>query len=533
MKRKISIIIVIILFGVLIINGVSVGYAISLDTSGIPNGNFTTNVTSSNPATMNLVGDALGSSSSYTQAEKDSFKVVENIRDSDGTYPLYLFSKNSMVPRNSETFEYGSAYGNPTVISDAGLKYIIRNGYNGSKIGTKSANNIFDRDDLKTEYGVVSNNNEKQYITQIAIWKYLYQKSSTFNQYCSNSRCAFNGVADLNRLNTILTAAAASNKKLNYINKLVDEANNPPAANDNTFTISNKINNYEFKNNRAYIVTGLISLTNVDTRFVNWSATVIDPNNYGITILDENENELSNTSNLSADAKIRLKVPLRSDLTTMNLTTAGVKLQFNVLTEDVLARDFRVSTTTDNTIVVGAGGTKVENFSNVLMGAVTSSSSERSYNLRNFTDIRKTDLGSGDEIGGAGLAIYSASDIDSQSNLPKSGTTVLKDGNNNDLAWVSEAGKSKKLFLDDGNYALCETVAPDGYESKTECIPFTVANNTAITVVTMTNSLIPIPDTGTFKSFLPYIFGFSAFIIGCGTVFYLTKVKKKEKNVIA
>lgn len=507
----------ILLIGIIL--NTKIGYAVSLGSDNLPNDDFTTNATSSSTK-LNLVGDAL-SSTSYSTAFKNNFTVVKDLKDSGGTYPLYILSKNSLVPRTSETFEYGNEHNNPTTVSDTGLKYILRYGYNRNNTGYT----IFDRADLKTEYGTVTSNSTKQYITQIAIWMYINEKSSLFPEFCSNSRCSF---TESSNLTAAIQTATTKNSQLKYITKLVEEAKNPPATTTNPCGVTSKITTYTFKNNREYILTGSLKLKDIDEqRFIRWDAQVVDPNEYGIYITDASGKKLVSTTNLAKNAEIRLHIPLKEDLTSMDLTESGIKIKYYYMDESVSAQEFRVTKTTDTDILTGSGGTKTERFSNVLLGAVKQKNGTKSYTLKNFTDFRKTDVNTKEELAGAHLVVYNATDIDEETKLPKENVEpFMLDGKK--LEWDTEKGISRKLYMPNGKYGLCETVAPENYQKSEKCIIFEVKDADSITVVAMDNEPIPIPDTAIFKQNLPYVIGGILLLIGSMGVFIVINKNKKE-----
>ena len=81
--------------------------------------------------------------------------------------------------------------------------------------------------------------------------------------------------------------------------------------------------------------------------------------------------------------------------------------------------------------------------------------------------------------------------------------------------------------VENGNYTLCETIPPNGYQLETECIDFTVESN-KVTTVTMQNKPIEVPDTGIFTNKLFIILGFFTFIGGAGLISYFTIYKKRN-----
>ena len=82
----------------------------------------------------------------------------------------------------------------------------------------------------------------------------------------------------------------------------------------------------------------------------------------------------------------------------------------------------------------------------------------------------------------------SKQDITTKQELPGA-TLVIKDANGKEVAsWVSTNTPKYIKGLEAGNYTLCETQAPDGYELYTECIKFTVKADGTVSTVIMYNA---------------------------------------------
>ena len=87
-----------------------------------------------------------------------------------------------------------------------------------------------------------------------------------------------------------------------------------------------------------------------------------------------------------------------------------------------------------------------------------------------------------------------------------------KDDSSDEWTWVS-TDKPHMLELEDGEYSLCETIAPSGYEPKTECIDFSVEEG-KVNAVKMENSPVHIPNTGATINRMIILFGFGLVIAG-------------------
>lgn len=522
------------LFTVISIKNIDVSYALQTNSDGIPTQNFRTNASSSNPTTINLVGDALSGNASYNSNTLATFKVVSNLRDADGVYPLYTLSKNKLVPTSSELFEVGSEYNNPTDVNDLMISRILQVGYSN----LNNEKTVFNRADLKNRYGTVTDNVKKEYITQLAIWVLLYEyKNSYSSSYCANNACVFyqedgtdNPAAiSYETVRQAINDAASNNnyKYLGYVNELVDEGKDALniATTGNPYDYSNLLGNYTYykDGNNEYILTGEFKLSHVDAKnFISWNVSVLDPNNYGIYITDTNGGRLTNLNNLSENTVIRLHIPLSEDRASMNLNKSGIKVTINSLNITEKIHIFRVTHTDNGNLLLGSGGTKEERFSNTLLGLTKTISNDVDFTLHNFTVISKVDATNGEEIAGAHLVIYNASDINSDTKLPNDSATAIAE-------WDSVEGQSYKISLDDGDYGLCETIAPENYERVTTCVTFAVNNSQAVTVYTLEN--VPVPNTGVFNSKISYTIGGSLVIIGIlGMILVLGKDKKNKKQ---
>ncbi len=521
---------VIVLIAAFSIKSFDVSYALQTDSDGLPTQSFHSNVSSSNPTTLNLVGDALSSNSSYNSSILGSFKIVSNIKDTDEIYPLYTLSKNKLVPTSSELFEVGTEYNNPAAVDDLVISTLLQLGYSN----VDNAKTIFNKADLISKYGTVTDNAKKQYITQLAIWVYLYKNKDTYeSSYCSNNNCVFYqedgtdnpAIISYDTVKQAIDDAAENSnyKYLGYVNDLIGDAENiltVSSGNSNQF--GNSLGNYTYykDNNNEYILTGEFKLNSINTiSFINWDVSVIDPNNYGIYITDVNGDRLDNLNNLSKSTIIKLHIPITGKLTSMDLNTSGIKVTINSLNPTQKIHIFRVTHTDNGSLLLGSGGTKEERFSNALLGLTKTTSNDSSFYLHNFTVISKVDATSGNEISGAHLVIYNASDIDSQTKLPVSNARAIAE-------WDSVEGESHKLSLDDGSYGLCETIAPKNYQPLTTCVTFSVDNAQAVSAYKLEN--VPVPDTALFNSNLPYKIGGLLVALGVLGMIFIVKSNKKS-----
>ena len=427
----------------------------------------------------------------------NNFNVPNSL--SGNSKPLYLLMKNLETPLSTETFELIDGE-NPTNISDKGILYILGHGYNTSN----TSNNIF----TSGAYGNVTDNNIKQYITQIALWLYIYEKKSTFSEtYCVDTRCDFtnNSTAmSASDVRTLITSASnvSGYNYLKYITALVDAAKSYSGGGSSGMSAIDS-NSLDFSVNDSYtrLTTDSIypSAISNTANYMYYSLEIEDPNNYGVSIIDNNNNPITNLNNIAINTSFKVVVNLKSDLTTMNLKTIKIKIRGHFIVDDGF--EYRV---TDSSATELINADKTQKYSNVLLGYVPTEEVENEFTLRNFTKISKIDVTSGNELPGA--------------------TLEIKQNNATVSTWVS-TNVPHYFTLNPGSYQLCETAAPENYIRSTECIDFEVTEN-GISAVTMENARVP--DTGFNKSSLPVIFGLLFLIIGSAFTTFVVLTKKNS-----
>lgn len=480
----------------LTINLFNDSYAIEVPANTeFPNSTFTTNYSSGN--TTNLFATAVGSNTNFV-GKTFNFAVTEDYKLSDNTKPLYNLSKNYYAATAAEQFEIND--NTPKNITDTGLLYILSHGYNVSN----TTNTVF----AGNTYGGVTDNSIKQYITQIAVWLYMYENKAKFaDTYCMDmgstglNACDFyvEGSTTLISsidLRTLITQAAEVEgyDYLNYVIKLVDDATSYTETNIGMTTIDEDSIQYIINNEENYLITEEITPTpsGNNENYLNYSLNLTDPNGYGAYLTDADGNKLTNTNNLSGSFKIY--VPLSTDISTMDLSSISVSVtgKFVKLT----ALSYSVTNSPDG-LVNGVTGGKYQRFSDVALGYAPTETSEITLSLRNITKISKVDAADSSELPGATLVIKNQVD-----------QSVVEE-------WVSTT-TPKYFFLENGSYTLCETIAPEGYSLNTECIDFEV-DGTKVVSVQMKNEVeIPVPDTAANATKFIYIIGAMIVIFGLG-----------------
>lgn len=479
--------------------------------NGLPTTTFTTNYSSN--ATNNYVSDSLGAASTYS-AYFDNFNAVENLATSDNTKPLYSLMKNLAFPKTTEDIEILDD--NPQSVSEKGIMYIINHGYNI----TNSTNTVFSTG----EYGSITDNNIKEYITQIALWLYLFENKASMTNYCIDTGAGINACDFIqNGTTTVMTSAEVRNIiteaskninfiYLNYIIKLVDEAKAYTGESASTLGTVNVSNNYTIDEDNKVLITDNITptVTSNNVNFMHYALELSDPNNYGAYIADTNGNKINNTSVFNGSFKI--VVPLSADISTMDFSSISIKV-YGYFVKDT-GYNYRVtqssvpSNSADN-LMNKYNDEKYQKYANLILASTPYEIVDTNFRLGNFTRISKIEATNSTELPGAHLEITDANDASKKWN------------------WVS-TDKPHYLYLPDGDYKLCETIAPDGYSLATECVDFTV-DNAKVTAVEMINELIPVPDTASSVSLLIYIGGGLLIIAGLGVVIYTTRKKQTNK----
>ena len=481
------------------IKNFSVSYAIDtgINKSGLPSSTFKTNYTTT--STSNYIKDAVSANNGDT-TYLNNFNVPKNLMTSDNKTLLYILMKNLETPANStESFELTTD--NPTTITDNGLKYIITHGYNN----TNTTNTIF----TTNTYGNVSDNNIKQYITQVALWLYIYENNSKFTTtYCKDNACTFydtsnNVITSQNIRSYITTCANYTNYNyLNYIIKLVDNAENYTGGESSSIDVTKDgSSNYIFNDNFTLMMTEALtpqSKTN-NSNYLYYSLEISDPNNYGAYFVDTNNNKLTNTDVMTGSFKVA--VPLKEDIESMDLTTITIKVYGHYITNS--GYDYRVTNSSN-----GLLKDKKTRYSNIMLGYVPTEIIEADFSLRNFVKISKIDAANSKELPGATLEITNVDDSSKK------------------YSWVS-TNTPHAIYLENGKYKLCETIAPKGYTLKTECINFTVDSKKIISVTMENDTTITPPNTGMFSSKSIYIIGSLLIVIGFSTIVIIYNKKQR------
>ncbi len=479
-------------------------YAIStgINRSLLPKQDFHPNYSS----ITNFIRNSLGDSSNY-QNYLHNFDFPSNYRTEDNSHPLYSLMKNLSFSKDTEKIELLDD--NPTSVSDQGLLYILAHGYNS----TNSYHSIFS--DLN--YGYISDNSIKQYITQIALWLYLYEHQTTLSSYCIDTgnsihACDFYDSSNQNNIDSstvreIISSAASKEgySYLNYILSLVDQANLYQGEEASSLMPLQVDPSYTIDEEKKYIITSEIvpSVSSNQSNFMFYSIELNDPNHYGAYLVRSNLEKITDTTHFTGS--FRIYIPISSDIREMDLSSITVNV-FGHFTK-LEGYQYRVTSSSvtsegsNNNLMNNYGGNKYQKYANLLLGYVPYEIVNTSFRLSNFVKISKIDIANSKELPGATLVITNRQD--------------------DTKTWKFESGdKPHYLYLPNGDYTLCETIAPKGYALSEECIPFTV-DGSSIRSVVMKDEVIQIPNTLSRASIYFSIIGICLILIGCLILFMI------------
>ena len=463
-------------------------FTLDVFAEGLPTNSFTSN--SSNSMAYNYIRLSLRSRS-MTSPFIYSFDVPYNLKTNDGKYPLYIFSKNLGVPSISE--EFIPSNDNPTEVMDSGILYILTYGYNTGN----SNESIF----MNGEHSNNLSDATKQYITQIALWLYIYQNKEQFKDtYCFNDACVFldssNQVVPFDEVYNLVKEAGkiSDYSYLSYIIDLVDNAKVYKKEVSQLSSTSAEHLSYQVKKESNQLISEVLRpiANSNSTNFLNYTVTIEDPNQYGAYFIHENGQRIDDLS--SINGSFQLVVPLKEKLEDMDLSSIKIKITGYFLRSD--AYEYHVSRTQN---------ADLNSFSSVLYGFIPTETVENVYTLQNFVRI---------------------SALSPNKSILAGATMVLtkKGDSNYRETWIS--GEDVHFIqLREGDYTLCETNAPKGYETATQCYDFSVngANvNVEIPNVEATQEqAVVVPDTALFQSPIIRFIGVFLLMIGVSTLGFI------------
>ena len=278
----------------------------------------------------------------------------------------------------------------------------------------------------KADYG--NDSKMKQYyITQLAIYTYLGQANP------KNNNDVHNAVWDL-----VNKAKAANNESNTKLNVSLNASNtNMKLTSDGRYFISDEITVSSNNNNAEFTIGGS---ANVNTE-----------------IVDANGNKVNKVKNGS---KVYARIPASTIQAGQSVT---ISVAVNGQATKQTAYVYTPSSSKYQKIVPSITYPETES------AQATIKVKAAKEKIQTKVKISKQDITTKQELPGA--------------------TLVIKDANGKEVAsWVSTNTPKYIKGLEAGNYTLCETQAPDGYELYTECIKFTVKADGTVSTVIMYNA---------------------------------------------
>ena len=278
----------------------------------------------------------------------------------------------------------------------------------------------------KADYG--NDSKMKQYyITQLAIYTYLGQANP------KNNNDVHNAVWDL-----VNKAKAANNESNTKLNVSLNASNtNMKLTSDGRYFISDVITVSSNNNNAEFTIGGS---ANVNTE-----------------IVDANGNKVNKVKNGS---KVYARIPASTIQAGQSVT---VSVAVNGQATKQTAYVYTPNPNKYQTIIPSITYPETES------AQATIKVKAAKEKIQTKVKISKQDITTKQELSGA--------------------TLVIKDANGKEVAsWVSTNTPKYIKGLEAGNYTLCETQAPDGYELYTECIKFTVKADGTVSTVIMYNA---------------------------------------------
>ena len=278
----------------------------------------------------------------------------------------------------------------------------------------------------KADYG--NDSKMKQYyITQLAIYTYLGQANP------KNNNDVHNAVWDL-----VNKAKAANNESNTKLNVSLNASNtNMKLTSDGRYFISDEITVSSNNNNAEFTIGGS---ANVNTEIVDANGNIV--------------NKVKNGS------KVYARIPASTIQAGQSVT---VSVAVNGQATKQTAYVYTPNPNKYQTIIPSITYPETES------AQATIKVKAAKEKIQTKVKISKQDITTKQELPGAKL--------------------VIKDANGKEVAsWVSTNTPKYIKGLEAGNYTLCETQAPDGYELYTECIKFTVKADGTVSTVIMYNA---------------------------------------------
>ena len=277
----------------------------------------------------------------------------------------------------------------------------------------------------KNDYGNDSKMRQ-YYITQLALYTYLGQANPSRN-----------------------------NDVHNAVWKLVDEAKAAKSSTSSALSVSLSISNKTMKltSDKEYFISEAITVKSNSGKSMPVSVSA----NTNAFVVNKDGNKVTTVSNGDV---VYIKMP-------SSQISAGQTITFSM--------GVSATRSIQNAYVYKPSESKYQN----MIPGVT-------YPSKETASAKVTVQASKEKI--VTKTVISKQDITTKKELPGA-KLVIKDANGKEvISWTSGTTAKTISGLQAGNYTLCETAAPAGYELYTECIKFTVKADGTVSTVIMYNA---------------------------------------------
>ena len=288
-------------FGIANIQGNGISYAAS------PTGEDLTFYKWENPGQMNVFVDARVNGSIV-------YSVPLYYSDVNHTNPVFC------VERNNPNTQTGTTYTKNSEIDDYGLLYLLNNSFaNGVRVLDGNDDDAFE-----------------SFITQTAIWLYLYEKGDSQNTFTAEE------IADLKRANELSYVIPGQIQETTYplsagtsvydvVKALVDDART--ASSERKLNVSKASDEFVKSEDGTVYRTSLITVSG--SNLINYSVELTLNNGTGstdgINLIDENGQTLQKTD-IPVGTKFYVTIPADMVTTTEQSLRISVTGKFNYLT---------------------------------------------------------------------------------------------------------------------------------------------------------------------------------------------------------
>ena len=398
-----------------------------------------------------------------------------------------------------DQFPMGVTMTNPTKV-DNGLAYIIANGYHGTK----------------SDYGNDSKMRQ-YYITQLALYTYLGQANPSRNNDVHNAVWKLVDEAKAAKSSTssaLSVSLSISNKTMKltsdkeyFISEAITVKSNSGksmpvsvSANTNAFVVNKDGNKVKTVSNGDVVYIKMpssqISAGQTITFSMGVSATRSIQNAY---VYKPSESKYQNMipgvtypSKETASAKVTVQASKEKIVTKTVISKQDITTKKELPGAKLVIKD-----SNGKEVISWTSGTTAKTISGLQSGSYTLCETAAPAGYELYTECIKFTVkadGTTSKIimynapkKEVTKVVISKQDITTKEEL-SGAKLVIKDANGKEvISWTSGTTAKTISGLQVGNYTLCETAAPVGYELYTECIKFTVKADGTTSKVIMYN----------------------------------------------